>query len=361
MRFKAKLLNDQLSLLHAIIAPISKLQDAHRHYAVLYLDEEYVRISFKNSESGITCFVELSQRDLFVEHRIESAADNVIVCQVDLVSFKLALQSVVGGGSGGSSSSSTSKQRDNGGDGDGDGNSRSNNNNSSNSSQVLRTLQQQHEQVTLKLAKRNGLPCLCLEANHDVEIHQAIPVTILRRAEMQNHLPPQINMPQVQLELPMNRPIRPLVDKLKGIGEHVFLEGNMKGDLTIRLDHDGASMACFYNHLIPRWPEDEVLDESNNHHENSDGGLATRNNNTMPDSNASCTVKVDVYKLSACLQWQHHSPQQQQWQLPVTSCLLGMVSNEMLVLHVLLKPDTVGFFTYYLPVHFLRDDDDNML
>jgi hypothetical protein len=214
MRFKAKLLNDQLSLLHAIIAPISKLQDVHRHYAVVYLDEEYVRISFKNSESGITCFVELSQRDLFVEHRIESAADNVIVCQVDLVSFKLALQSVVGGG--GSSASKQNQQRDNGG-------GRSNNG----GNHVLRSLQQQ-EVVILKLAKRNGLPCLCLEgrhfqsdlANHDVEIHQAIPVTILRRAEMQNHLPPQINMPQVQLELPMNRPIRPLLDKLKMMGQH---------------------------------------------------------------------------------------------------------------------------------------------
>jgi hypothetical protein len=128
----------------------------------------------------------------------------------------------------------------------------------------------------------------------------------------------------------------------------VFLEGNMKGDLTIRLDHDGASMACFYNHLIPRWPEDEP-EESN------DGSPRTASR--MPDANASCTVKVDAHKLSACLQWQHHSPQQQEWQLPVTSCLLGMVSNEMLVLHILLKPDTVGFFTYYLPVHFLRDED----
>ena len=317
MRFKAKLLPDQLSLLHAIVAPISKLQDAHRNYAVLYLDEEYIRVSFKNSESGITCFVELSQRDLFVEHRIESAADNVIVCQVDLVSFKLALQSVLGG----SSNSRFQDKRD---------------------PNVLRSLQQQQQQevVILKLAKRNGLPCLCLEGRHsqsdnDVEIHQAIPVTILRRAEMQNHLPPQINMPQVQLELPLGRPIRPLVDKLKIMGQHIFLEGTMKGDLTIRLDHDGASMACFYNQLVPRWPEEE------------DGP-------SMPDTNTACTVKVDAHKLSACLQWQH---QQQEWILPVTSCLLGMVSNEMLVLHVLLKPEQIGFFTYYLPVHFLREED----
>mmetsp|Transcript_3354 Transcript_3354/g.7972 ORF Transcript_3354/g.7972 Transcript_3354/m.7972 type:complete len:215 (-) Transcript_3354:1075-1719(-) len=211
MRFKAKLLHDQLSLLHAIVAPISKLQDVHRNYAVLYLDEEYVRISFKNSESGITCFVELSQKDLFCEHRIESAADNVIVCQVDLISFKLALQSVVGGSG---SNSRLAEKRDG---------------NNNNNQHVLRTLQQQqqqqHEVVILKLAKRNGLPCLCLEGrqiqcDNDIEIHQAIPVTILRRAEMQNHLPPQINMPQVQLELPLKRPIRPLIDKLRAMGPH---------------------------------------------------------------------------------------------------------------------------------------------
>ena len=206
----------QLSLLLAVISPISKLQDANQPYAILYLDEEFIRISLKtNSESGITCFAELSQKELFVEHRIESAADNVIVCRVDLVSLKLALQSVVGGGGGGGGSSSTNKHQNQ---------QRNNGNNAALNNLLL----QQQEVVILKLAKRNRLPCLCLEgrhaqsdhANHDVEIHQAIPVTILRKAEMQNHLPPQINIPQVQLELPMDRPIRPLLDKLKAMGQH---------------------------------------------------------------------------------------------------------------------------------------------
>ena len=124
----------------------------------------------------------------------------------------------------------------------------------------------------------------------------------------------------------------------------VLLEGTMKGDLTIQLDNNGASMACFYNSLVPRWPEEDHPDE---------GMMGS----SMP-TNASCTCKVDAYKLSACLQWQHSNAQQQEWQLPVTSCLLGMVSNEMLVLHILLKPERLGFFTYYLPVLFLRDDED---
>ena len=120
----------------------------------------------------------------------------------------------------------------------------------------------------------------------------------------------------------------------------------MKGDLTIRLDHDGASMACFYNHLIPRYHEEEQEDNTNN-----GNGSPHVNTRTMPNANASALIKVDAHKLSTCLQWQ------QQWQLPVTSCLLGMVQNEMLVLHILLKPEQVGFFTYYLPVHFLHDED----
>eukprot|EP00536_Pseudo-nitzschia_multiseries_P003462 jgi/Psemu1/284434/fgenesh1_pg.53_\ len=345
MRFKAKLLNDQLSLLHGIIAPISKLQDTHRQYAVLYLDEESVRISFRNSDSGINCFVELSQKDLFVEHRIESAAQNVIVCKVDLVSLKLALQSVVGGG---------------GSIGSGHGRGRGT---ASQSQRRLQHLRQQHEVVVLKLAKRNRLPCLCLEGRHaqsgtdatnqhrhDVEIHQAIPVTILRRNEMNQHLPPQINVPTVQLELPAGRPIRPLLDKLKAMGQHVFLEGNMKGDLTIRLDHDGASMACFYSHLVPRPPEED---------DDEEGGATRRTDASAnnANANAACVIKVDAHKLSACLQWQQPTAQQQRWQLPVSCSLLGMVPNEMVVVHVVLNPPTVGFFTYYLPVHFLHDDD----
>merc|ERR1712232_638759 len=127
----------------------------------------------------------------------------------------------------------------------------------------------------------------------------------------------------------------------------------MRGDLIIRLDHDGASMACFYNHLIPRWHEEE----EGNHGEGGNDNGSYDGARTIPNANASCIVKVDAQKLSTCLQWQQQNSQQQQWLLPLTSCLLGMVQNEMLVLHVLLLPEHVGFFTYYLPVHFLHDED----
>jgi hypothetical protein len=102
----------------------------------------------------------------------------------------------------------------------------------------------------------------------------------------------------------------------------------MKGDLTVRLDHEGASLACFYNHLNPRWDDSEEA----------------------PSVDSSCVLKVDAAKLAQCLQWQ-------QSYLATTSCLLGMVHNEMLVLHVLLHPEQIGFFTYYLPVYFMQEDE----
>jgi hypothetical protein len=253
--------------------------------------------------------MELANKDLFLEHRIESAANNVIVCQVDMNSFQMALKSVLG-----SYYSSTFAK---------------------NNSSVLQSVLMGKQIVTLKLAKRNQLPCLCLDGTggDQVEIHQAIPVRILKQSEMQYHLPPQINVPQVQLELPKDRPLKTVVDKFKSFGHNPFLylNGSMKGDLTIRFEHDGASLACFYSNLKPVWSDEEEdvdVDRSNDR---------------------SCILKVDASKLSTCLQWQISSS------LQVSSCLMGMVHNEMLVLHICI--DETGFFTYYIPVYFLHEDD----
>jgi hypothetical protein len=33
-----------------------------------------------------------------------------------------------------------------------------------------------------------------------------------------------------------------------------------------------------------------------------------------------------------------------------------MIENEMMVVHVMLNPEDLGFFTYYVPVHYLSGD-----
>ena len=210
MRFKAKLSTEQVSLLHSIITPISKLQDSHgNNRAVLYLDPDFLRLSTKNNHHGITCFAELlaSKGDgIFLDHRIESAADNVIVMEVDLASFKLALSSVL-----------TSSNHNY-------GNAYYGKTSTAAATSAVRSLLVGQHIVILKLAKRSGLPCLCLDghASNDgtVEIHQAIPVRIMRASEMQQYIPPQIHLPTVQLEFTPDKPLRSIVDKLRNMGQY---------------------------------------------------------------------------------------------------------------------------------------------
>ena len=115
----------------------------------------------------------------------------------------------------------------------------------------------------------------------------------------------------------------------------VYLEGNTKGELTIRVDTDGISLRTFYNNLIPH-----QQDENN----------PTNNNNTLQEK--TCTLKVDSKKLYTCLQWQTTMPLGRGL---VNSAVICMMENEMLVLHVVLSCLN-GFFTYYIPVHFLTPD-----
>jgi HUS1 checkpoint protein len=137
-------------------------------------------------------------------------------------------------------------------------------------------------------------------------------------------LPPQIPLPDVQLELALDKPLRTVIDRLRAMSHTVTLQGSMTGELTVRIHTDGASIQAFFSQLAPR----------------KEG---------CKEGSTQTSVKVDTKKLSASLQWQ------QQSQL-VSSAILCLVTNEMLVIHANLAPSQVGFFTYYVPVHFLSTE-----
>ena len=137
----------------------------------------------------------------------------------------------------------------------------------------------------------------------------------------------------------------------------------MDGELTLRIDGDGASIRTFYGKLIPRFEdleEDEESsdddDDDNDDHENDNDGTpsssSARKRRRKAKKTKTCTLKVDSRKLSACLQWQGTMLLGRS----VGSAVLCMVKNEMLCLHCMLNPGTVGFFTYYVPVHYLSPD-----
>jgi Hus1-like protein len=304
MRFRAKLAAEHVNLLNTMLAPISRLavggpgeSSLLRNGSILYLDEDYMRLSVRGKSAdtnGILCYSELKAAGgIFLEHRIESNAEkNAIVMELDLSQFKTALQSM-----------QADKYDE--------------------STLAL----QEHNYTILKLAKRGSFPCLSLESSGLVQVHHYIPIRVLRSSEWADHVPPTVSLPTVQLMLgPAQSSLRTIMDRLRSLSPTVYIQGRLEaGDLTVRVDTDGASLRTYFPHVAPQVE-----------------GCA-------PHSPGHGQVKVDTKKLHACLQWQMY-PQ-------IVSCaLLCLVENEMLVMHVSLQPSAVGFFTYYVPVHYISNE-----
>ena len=289
MRFKAKLAPDQVSMLHSLVCSMSRLSSKERGSSVLKLDSDTVHLSTtgrSQDTDGIVCFAELAAAtsaevsSIFSDHRIESnAAHNQIVCELDLSQLRTALKSIL----------ANSSSDDMGGF------------------------------SVLKLAKRQNMPCLCLDAatSNNIQVHHAISVRILRPEEFSQYVPPKIPLPQVQLDLGNAGPLRTLMDRLRHLSPVVYLDACMRGELTASVHTDGSSVQTFFK-ALPR-----------------------REGAKDPDSpDAATRVKIDTKKLCASLP--QHGP-----------ALVCFVENEMLVVHVQLA---VGFCTHYVPVHFLSND-----
>ncbi|KAL7537132.1 hypothetical protein ACHAXR_007609 [Thalassiosira sp. AJA248-18] len=352
MRFKSRMAAEHVQLLHNVIVPISRLTGGGSgpdgksigSGTTLYLDPEVLRISSRGGAGktvdggggvsqlgggeqgaeGIACFSELiAMNGIFLEHKIESIAENVIVFDIDLVQLRTALaatlQSLGGSGAADSAKSAPLHNCEDA--------RNSSSRRSSSSFHAPSTL------VVMKLAKRGGLPCLCLDTScaNGMDVHHAVPVRILRAEEWQHHLPPVVNTPDVQLEFQLERPLRPVIERLKAISPIIYVEGSMAGELVLRIDNDAVSIRTFYDKLIPRVDEEE-------------------SSQSQKDP-ARCTLKIDSKKLLASLQWQASMARGS-----VSSYIICMIENEMMVVHVVLNPEDVGFFTWYVPVHFLSPD-----
>jgi len=323
MRFKAKLAPEQVALLYQLVVPISKLSGSGvensnnnsnswmtRNGSLLRLDDSHLQLfsaGRTQDSDGIKCFAELATAgfaSIFLDKVIESAApQNAIVMEIDLVQLRMALKSILG--EKGSSSSSSDLQAPG------------------------------SSQTVLKLAKRNNIPCLCLDAvtaGATIQVHHAIPVRIRKYQEMQ--VPPQHAVPDIQLELLSNdsssvAALKTIVEKLKHMSPVLYLEANAVGELTVSTYQDGASIQAFFSKLKLR---------------------RTADNHANDDTNkASARVKMDTKKL-----WASLSGLQQQSH--ISQAVLCLVENEMVVLHISLH--SVGFFTYYVPVHFLNEEGE---
>ncbi len=148
-----------------------------------------------------------------------------------------------------------------------------------------------------------------------------------------HHLPPLVNAPDVQLEFQLDRPLKAVIERLKNISPHIYVDGSMAGELVLRVENDAVNIRTFYDKLIPR------IDDQSEQMQQS-------------QEMARCTLKVDSKKLLASLQWQSAMSRGS-----VSSYIVCMIENEMMVVHVVLNPEDLGFITYYIPVHYISHDD----
>ncbi|CBJ30733.1 conserved unknown protein [Ectocarpus siliculosus] len=276
MRFKAKIVQDKLLAFAGVIGAIEKIGTA----CVVHLTETRVHLSVQESGSeGVDVYAELIQDMLFHEYRIESRAGNAILFEANA---SLLLQAL-------------------------------------NSGKTSPTCQ-------IKLAKRAGQPCLSIETRAlEIEVVHDIPVKVMPANEAEYYLPPKVHSPQVQLELPRQRSLRTVVDRMKAIDKFLFVDADMGGQLVFRVEKADATIKTFYSNLTPRFEEMDA--------------------NTCRKNMSS--VKVDVKKLAAVMSM---------YALRFDTAICCIIGGYSLVLHVILSPINIGNLTYYVPVMDAGDD-----
>ncbi len=152
----------------------------------------------------------------------------------------------------------------------------------------------------------------------------------MRAADIQYYTPPDVPVPHVQLELPYNRSMRTVLDRFKAMDRYCFVDGDMSGALSLRVENDRCHVKTFYNNLIPRYTEGmEACDHGGGE---QGGGRA-----------ASCSIKLDTRKLSLALHF---------LSTKYDSAICCMIEDSCLVLHVALLGGH-GSLTYYLPIYLV--------
>jgi len=183
--------------------------------------------------------------------------------------------------------------------------------------------------VEMKLAKRDGQPCLCVQTRAALEfdLKLDIPVKVLKVSGNEDlYTPPNVPSPQVQLELPQTGSLRKVTDRLKDIDAKVHITAEMSGSLTLRSEKEDAVIRTFYQDLTPRFD-----------------GLPD------PDQAASnkATVKVESKRLAAIFKGLG---------FPHDVIVCCLIKRHSLCLHVILRPPECGAMTYFLPVVYSDDD-----
>lgn len=208
MKFRAKISKELLLVFHGVISTQEKLGEK----AAILLTEDTVRISvISESIETPRCYSELKSSILFFEYKVESQSANTVLFEIGLSQLSKALAS-------GKYSS----------------------------------------QCQLKLVKRDNKACLCVETKAiesimSVDVLHDIPIRVLKPTEVIYYMPPDIPAPKVALDLPKNKLMKTIVDKMLKFSKHVQITVYQSGRMVLKAEHSSAIIRTFYNGLQPRY------------------------------------------------------------------------------------------------------------
>ena len=178
--------------------------------------------------------------------------------------------------------------------------------------------------IRVKLTKRQS-PCLTVELDlHSMSSRQNsrtithdIPIKVISTNKMSadDFQEPNISRTTLSIELPSIKLLKHMIDRLKVLGDFVYMEATNNGTLTLKVDTDAVSVSTYFRNLR-NMPV---------HSRNQDRSM-------REEGLVSCTVRLSLKKLHDFINAIH---------INSTKILCNFVSNKYAHFFVMHEDDTV--------------------
>eukprot|EP00619_Florenciella_sp_RCC1007_P013556 CAMPEP_0205923070 /NCGR_PEP_ID=MMETSP1325-20131115/15566_1 /ASSEMBLY_ACC=CAM_ASM_000708 /TAXON_ID=236786 /ORGANISM="Florenciella sp., Strain RCC1007" /LENGTH=168 /DNA_ID=CAMNT_0053291213 /DNA_START=51 /DNA_END=557 /DNA_ORIENTATION=- len=152
-----------------------------------------------------------------------------------------------------------------------------------------------------------------------------MPVKCMRASEYDYYLAPQMSKQDVQLELPISKTLKHVIERSRTLCKNVIIDGSQVGQMAVRIETDAVHVRSFFTDLRPRME-----------------------NMTDEDMGNTASVKVDAKKLATVLNC---------YNVRHESIIMCLVDEENLVICVTLAPRATGVMTFFVPCITMDDAD----
>ena len=158
------------------------------------------------------CYAELKPSALFSTYRIESAASNQIMMEINLSSLSQALTSAKNS---------------------------------------------QADSIQIKLTKKDGKSHIGIAGKGkellSYDISHYIPILLLQPDTINQYLPPNVPPPEVALQLPKGKFMRTVIDRMGKISKTMTLIAHQSGKLVLSVQQDLVDIKTYFTGLHADW------------------------------------------------------------------------------------------------------------